>query len=193
MQGVDPRFIWNNPNISNCIAAFKTIRRFSIYTDAYLVQPADSTRAVCKFLANLVDHLPANHPLEIIFVLAAALDDDERAALEGWESNMAGDQFTGGFCYSCTKVKAAGSDSNSNLDEDTYGCAFGDLETGLAVADREHLESSEDADEDADEHTHLDEGGRRVHRHRNGRTRGRGPRLRRRGSNCPDICWVENR
>ncbi len=153
MQGVDPQFIWNITDVSDCIAAFKTICRLSIYTDAYLVQPAGSTRAGCKFMANLVHHLPANHPLEIIFVLTAALDDDERAALEGWESNMAGDQFTSGFCYSCTKVKAAGSDSSSILDEGMY--AFGDLETNLAEADREHTEFDEVADDDADADEHT--------------------------------------
>lgn len=95
-------FFWNGRNFSQNLAKFRTIRSFSIYTDAYPVQPPDSAGDANRLMKTMIKSLPPSSRLQRIFVYASVRDEDARCLKEGWSGNMQGPgpgSYSFGSCY----------------------------------------------------------------------------------------------
>ncbi|KLO04092.1 hypothetical protein SCHPADRAFT_947987 [Schizopora paradoxa] len=110
----DPVCFWEIGGFTEKLGKFKHIERFSIYTNAYPVQPPDDEIEIFKLKCSMTDDLPTDSRLCVIFIMGSILDEDERCEEEGWNSNMkymdAGsfgpmkNEFQFGSCYSFVKT-----------------------------------------------------------------------------------------
>ena len=81
----DPPFFWDRKGFSRKLFSFfKTIERFAIYTDTYLVQPPTNERRIKKLMRHMTNRLKTQVDFQVIFICASIYDENSRCDWEGW-------------------------------------------------------------------------------------------------------------